>query len=142
MAASAAHADSVLDGLQMKIGKVRRDVRQQIVCGVADLIQDLLRDARGCEDAAGVLRLRDGQGAVGGALGDGITDVVPAGNGLPVGKETSRYLRAALQQVAGETSCGEPVIVVLGPAELVHQNAERQGTVHAATGDDDVRALC
>ena len=67
---------------------------------------------------------------------------MPVGNRLPVGKEPTRYLRAALQQVAGEASCGEPVIVVRGPAKLVHQNAERQGTVHAASGDDDVRALC
>ena len=46
----------------------------------------------------------------------------------------------AFEQVAGEASLREPVVVGPRPAERVHHRAERHGGVDAAPGDDHVRA--
>jgi hypothetical protein len=120
--------------------KSARDVGQEIRGRIVDLGQELLRCARRCDEPAGAGRLGEHEAAVGVALGDRVADVVPAGHLLPVGEEAARGLRPAFEQVADQAAGGEAIVVIGGPTELVHQDAEGQGAVDAAAGDDDVGA--
>ena len=133
------HSDTVRPfGDQLHASEVAGDVRQQIGGGIADLIEDLLRDHGRRDEATGSRRLRDGEVAVEAALDDRVADVRPVGHRVPVGEETARSLTAAFDDVASETACGEPIVVVRRPAELVHQHAQGDGRVDAPTGDHHV----
>ena len=59
---------------------------------------------------------------------------------MPVGEVAAGGLRAAFQDMADQAAGTEPVVIVRGPAEFMHQNAERQRAVGATAGDDDVGA--
>ncbi|MCY1423761.1 hypothetical protein D9M71_394840 [compost metagenome] len=59
---------------------------------------------------------------------------------FPVGEIAAGALRAAFDDVPGECGLGQPVVVVPGPAEFVHQGGADHRAVHHPAGDDDVRA--
>ena len=59
---------------------------------------------------------------------------------LPVGEIAAGALRAAFDDVPGEGGLGQSVVVVPGPAELVHQGGADHRAVDHPAGDHDVRA--
>ena len=120
------------------LAEVAGHVGQQIGRRVADLVQHLLGD-RGAQDAAaGAFGLGQREAAVGMALDDGVADVGPVRNLLPVGVQPTGRLAAAFDDVPGQAAAGQFVVLVGGPAELVHQGPQCDGAVDAAAGDHDV----
>ena len=107
------------------LAEVADHVRQQVAGRIADLVQQLLPDGGRRDEPAGLRRLGDDEAAVFAALDDRVADVGPVGHRGPVGVQAACRLAAAFDDVAGEAARGEPVEVVGGPAELVHQHAER-----------------
>ena len=41
--------------------------------------------------------------------------------------------------MAGQAALGQPVVILGAPAELMHQGPQRDGAIHAAPGDHDLR---
>ena len=137
----AAHLHAIFaDSRHRHRGEVADDVRQQVGGGIADLVEHLLGHDRGRHLAARAGGLADDEAAVGLAVDDRVPDSRPVGHGIPVGVQPAGGLAAALDDVAGETAAREPVVVVVGPAELVHQHAQRHRRVDAAPGDHHLRA--
>ena len=63
----------------------------------------------------------------------------PVGHFVPVGMQPAGGLATAFDDVAGQAARGEAVEIVCGPAELVHQRAQRHRAVDAAPGDHHLR---
>ena len=122
-------------------GEVALHIRQHVGRGVADFIEHLLGRDQGCDASARVRRLGQHEAAVGFADGDRIADLLVDREIEPVGEEATGGLRRALEQMADQAAGREQVVVVNGPAEVVHQRPERQGAVDASACDDDVCAL-
>ena len=101
----------------------------------------MLRDRRDGHHATGVLGLGQLEITVGMTDGNGVTNVVPVRHRFPVGKHTAGGLRAALKQVAHQAASRQQVILVILPGVFVHQRAQCQRTVHAATRNHNVRTL-
>ncbi len=140
-AARAAHPHAIFtDCRHRHRGEVAGDVRQQVGSGIADLVEHLLGHDRRRHLAARAGGLADDEAAVGFAFDDRVADSGPVGHRLPVGVQPAGGLAAALDDVAGEAAAREPVVVVAGPAELVHQHAQRHRRVDAAPGDHHLRA--
>ena len=126
--------------LQRDAGEVAHHIGQNIRSGVADLVKHLFRDDGRCDLAASAFRFCANKAAVGAAFGNRVTDVGPAWHAVPVGVQPTSGLATAFEDVAGQTAGREQFVVVAAPAELVHQHTQRDGGIHAASGDHDLRA--
>mmetsp|Transcript_55497 Transcript_55497/g.180002 ORF Transcript_55497/g.180002 Transcript_55497/m.180002 type:complete len:292 (-) Transcript_55497:17-892(-) len=112
-----------------------------MICSrVLDLVNQLLSDTPEAHNAISVWRLRYRKAAIGRHLCDGVAHVVPL-LCLVVSEQATSALSRAFQQVACTSAHTQLVILVILPAELVHEDTQHQGTIHAAAGDDDVAAL-
>ena len=125
----------------MYLREIADHIRQDVGGGVADLIQHLLADRAAVDRAAGPGRLGDDAAPIHPDLGNGVADVDQAvGDVAPIGKITARHLRPAFDQMPRQRPTGQRIEIVRAPAERVDQRTESDGAVHAASGDDDVRA--
>src|SRR3546814_12044997 len=59
---------------------------------------------------------------------------------LPVREVAAGALRAAFDDVTGQRAGGELVVVVLAPAEFVHQRTEHHSRIDTAASDDHIGA--
>ncbi|CRQ82760.1 hypothetical protein PAERUG_E16_London_17_VIM_2_04_14_02801 [Pseudomonas aeruginosa] len=140
-AARAFHRDPVGSDLaQAHLGEVADHVGQQVGAWVADLVEHLFADAQFADQATGAGRLGHHEAPVGLDLDDGETDVLVVRHLLPVGEIAACALRAAFDDVPGEGGLGQSVVVVPGPAELVHQGGADHRAVDHPAGDHDIRA--
>src|SRR5690606_8867004 len=105
------------------------DVRQQIIARIADFIQQLLADGQWTDQPATGVGLAYQYAPSLVYLSNGKTDVLKVGYLSPVGKVAASALRAALDQVPSQGRLGKAVIIVPGPAELMHQRRADQCAV-------------
>ncbi len=142
-ALSASHCDAVgIDLLERYLGEVADDIGQVIRSGIADLVKKLLTDRANGHTATRVLRFGHHDRTVCSNLGNGIAHLMEGvGHLMPVGVVTTGGLRPALDQVAGERTCCQQVQVITVPAKPVNTSTQRDSTVDAAAGHDNISAL-
>jgi hypothetical protein len=105
------------------------------------LIDDLLGHVRRIDQPAGALRLGENEGPVGGAFGDRVAHIGPAGGyGAPVRHDASGGLWPAFEQVPRKASHRQAIQLLRRPAEAVDQGCQGERAVSAAAGNDDVGA--
>src|SRR5690606_32915606 len=139
LGAGDAHAVfTVLDDAD--IAKVTDDVGQNVGFGIADLIDQLLRGGEAVYQPARALGLREDEVARRLDLDDGVADVFPAVDLVPVGIESACRLGAAFDDVARETSAGQVIKIIVLPAEGMNAGPQGHRAVHTAAGDDNIRA--
>ena len=140
--ARAGYADAIpVELLKAHPGEIADHVRQHIGRGIADLVEHLLAHTAHADGPARGRGLADHDVAVGGDFRHRIARLRETlGHLLPIRKVAARRLRAALQNMPGETALGEARIVVGGPAESVHAGAQGDGAVHAAADNHDIGA--
>ena len=106
-AACAAHRNLVFTDLrQLHLREVAHHVGQEVVGGVADLVDQLLGHGGDADQATGLRGLFNHEATVWDALQDGVADVSPIRHVLPVGVQATGGLAAALDQMAGEATLG------------------------------------
>src|SRR3546814_7222819 len=87
--------------------------------------------------ATGACRLGDDKAAIGFNLDDRKTHVgIDVADRLPVREVAAGALRAAFDDVTGQRAGGELVVVVLAPAEFVHQRTEHHSRIETAARDE------
>ena len=119
---SAPDADAVLAvALERHGGEVGDGVGGDVDLRMSHLVQELLADRLEAHQPPGARVLGQDEGSVGLELQDGESDVDVARHFLPVGEVSSRRLGSALDEMGGDDSLGEPIVVVGLPAELVDQ---------------------
>jgi hypothetical protein len=134
--AGAAHPHPLALGRDRHPGEIAADIRQPVGAGVADLVEDLLGDRAGMDQAAGARGFLEREAAVRGHFHHRKAHVGPARRDrLPVGKQPPRGLRAAFDHMAGERALRQPVPVVRAPAEVMDQRAQRQRRIDHPAGD-------
>mmetsp|Transcript_41752 Transcript_41752/g.129981 ORF Transcript_41752/g.129981 Transcript_41752/m.129981 type:complete len:619 (-) Transcript_41752:55-1911(-) len=139
--AAAGDAHNVLsDLLNLHAREIAGDIRHMVCTRILDLVAELLGHAPEAHDTIGVRRLCEREGAVGVGLHNGISHVVPF-LVLVVREEAAGALGGALDEVTGAGAHAELVVLVRLPPELVHEDAQRQRTVHHSASDDDVGAV-
>src|SRR5205807_9859802 len=119
LAANALDADAIGPVVgQLDAREVRYHVGGDVRARVAHLVDQLLGHGVNRDDTACAGMLGDGQRTVRASFHDRIPDVRQVGNRSPVVEAVApRTLRAALDDVAGDDSRGEPIPIVVGPAE-------------------------
>ena len=126
---------------QFDLREIGDHIGQDVGGGIADLVQGLLGDGARRDQPAGLIGLCQDEAAIGPALGDRIADIMPVRHLLPIRIETAGALRTAFQEVADQAAGRQPVIIGVGPFELMHQDPERKRAVGATSGDHDVGAM-
>ena len=122
----------------MQPGEVTYNIRQHISLRVTDFIQHLFSNDGRCDQTTGVCGLGDGEGTVGLALDNRIADMRPVRHLFPVCEQPTGPLCAAFDDVPGERSCAELVILVRAPVKLVDERAECQRRIHHAPGNHHI----
>ena len=126
------------DLADLHLAEITGHIRQQVSTGVANFIQQLLGHRGTQHTAACASRLADLEAAVGMNLHDGVADLVPVGDVLPVGVQTARGLTTAFDDVTCQAAAGELVQVLGRPAKFVNQGPQADRAVDTTPGDDDV----
>ena len=121
--------------------EVSNSIRRNVVLRIADLIQQLLRHSCHIHAAASAGMLCNNKRAIVLSFDDWITNVGKVGNALPIRLAiAARALRATLNHMSRNRSCGNAVPVVGLPAKLAHHWAKRQRSVIAASRNYNSRA--
>ena len=126
---------------QLNSGEISHAVRRQVAPGVTQLVEQLLLDDGAVHAASRVFMLGDMKGAVRTGLDNGKTDIGEIGNGLPINLAiSSRGLRPAFNDVAGDGPGRQPVGIIRAPAEFVHHGSQSQSRIGRTSRDDDLSA--
>ena len=126
--------------LDAYVAPVASHVWQQVGGRVMDFVEQLFGHALRRDQPARARRLGDGETAVFMAFGNGIANVRPIRDILPVGVQAARRLAAAFKNVTSQAARRKQVIVGDRPVEGVHQRTQRHRRIHAAPGDHDLGA--
>ncbi len=122
-------------------GEIGHAIRCIVVLRIAELVEQLLLDDIGMHAAAGSRMLGDDERTVGLGFHDGVSDIRQVRNILPIDlRVAAGRLRAALDDVAGNSSRGKLVPIPLAPAEPMDHRGKRQRCIGAAPGDHHLRA--
>jgi len=122
-------------------GKIAHHVRQDVGARIADLVEQLLAHREAGDDSRRSRGLRQRETSIGGDLGQRVADLRDVARLAPVGEIAAGGLGPAFDEVAGERTGGQQVVVVRLPAEGVDAAGERERAVGAAAGNHDVRTF-
>src|SRR5471030_2288564 len=102
---------------QVNAGEIGDAIGRDVILRIAQLVEQLFLDAVGVDAASRGGVFGDAETAVGFGLDDGVADVRHVGDGLPIHLAVAAgALRAALDDVAGDGSSGQFIVVVGLPA--------------------------
>ena len=120
------------------IAKVATDIRQHVGSGVANFVDQLFGHSGSKHHTTGSWWLAHYKAAILNAIDNGVADVWPVRDVLPVGVKSSCGLATALDDVACKATTSQPVVIHGAPAKLMYQRTQGGRTVHAATRDNDI----
>ena len=118
--------------------EIAHHVGQHVIGRVADLVEHLLCDRRGGDQAAGIVGLGKHEAAVARHFGDREAHVVVVRHQPPIGEIAAVALRAAFDDVAAQRAGGKAIEFLRRPGKGMDQRTQRHRRIDAAAGDDDV----